>query len=195
MAQISAQNAAETVLSSAVALCQELIIKRMKNENDRRGMEFVLKMLESACNLIIESAGKGRMPSKMFLVKELNNRTIEFVKLMGGNEIAMVACIINVTELAILTAGSAQNTVLAAEVSSSAVLATAAVPMLSAVIAIGGTLLTTSTVCAAAYELVQAVIITTDSCKAAIAANPRAKSIIAAYSPIEGSYLHLAVVA
>lgn len=195
MANLTRKDAAGTVAKSASALCRELLIRRMRNESDKRGMEFVLTMLETACTLVIEAVSEGKMPTKRVLVIELTKRCAATAKLMNADNVNMVACIINVTELAMITAESAQTTVLAAEATTSAVTATAVVPTLSAVIAIGGTFLTAATACAAAYELVQALIATLDSCKAAIAANPRARAVVASYSPIEGSRMTMTVTA
>lgn len=187
MGSITGKDAAESLAEAAAKMCRELLIKRMKNERDQRGMEFVLAMLETSCAIIIEAVAERRVISKRVLIAELTKRVTASAKLINANNVNMVACIVNVTELAILTTESSRSTVLAAEVTSSAVMITAAVPALSAVVGIGGAMLTTATICAAAYELVQAFLTTLDSCKAALAHNPGAWAIVASYNPIEGS--------
>ena len=194
MRNLTRKDAGDTLVKSASALCKELLIKRMRNDSDKRGMEFVLTMLETACTLVIETVSSGKIPSKLVLVRELTKRCAAAAKLMNADNANMVACIVSVTELAMITAESAQTTVLAAQATTSAVTATAVVPTLSAMIAIGGTLLTSATACAAAYELVQALMVTLDSCKAVIVASPQARSVVAAYNPIEGSSMRMTVV-
>ncbi|GGI68183.1 hypothetical protein GCM10007973_01600 [Polymorphobacter multimanifer] len=183
--RVKSADAAEVTVEAVGEIIRALVNSTMNNERDRQAIEFVITLSEQSAALIIESARHGRMPTKRDLVLMLTER-VRAIVTFAAADVDMIQCFSAVVDLVITTAGSTRNTVLIAKTTASGSAATAAVPVVSALIALGGTVLTTAVVCAAAFEVVQGFLLSLDKCGPLLKADPRGVAALGRMRLVDG---------
>jgi len=191
---VSRTDAAEVTVEAIGKAVRALVESSMSRETDRRAIDFVIGLCEESAALVIEAAQAGKIVTKRSLILALAERTRKIVTFAAA-DVDLIQCFSAVVDLVITTAGSMRNTVLIAKVTGTAATGSAAVPVVSALIALSGTTLTIGIACAAVFEIVAGFLESLDKCGPLLKADPRGQAALGRLQMTDGFHSQILVVA